>query len=111
MNLDKQIKVVENVIDDLKGENIVTLNVMKQCDDIEAIIIATGRSIQHVKSMATNVSTEAKRVDMIVLGIEGKQQSEWALVDLGEVVVHLMTEKTRDFYKLEKLWTIDEDED
>lgn len=111
MNLDKQIKVVENVIDDLKGENIVTLNVMKQCDDIEAIIIATGRSIQHVKSMATNVSTEAKRVDMIVLGIEGKQQSEWALVDLGEVVVHLMTEKTRDFYKLEKLWTIEEDED
>ena len=111
MTLDKQIKIVENVIDDLKGENVVTLNVMKQCDDMEAIIIATGRSIQHVKSMATNVSTEAKRVDMVVLGIEGKQQSEWALVDLGEVVVHLMTEKTRDFYKLEKLWSTEEDED
>ena len=111
MTLDKQIKIVENVIDDLKGENIVTLNVMKQCDDIEAIIIATGRSVQHVKSMAYNVSTEAKRVDMVVLGIEGKQQSEWALVDLGEVVVHLMTEKTRDFYKLEKLWSTEEDED
>ena len=111
MTLDKQTKIVENVIDDLKGENVITLNVMKQCDDIEAIIIATGRSIQHVKSMATNVSTEAKRVDMVVLGIEGKQQSEWALVDLGEVVVHLMTEKTRDFYKLEKLWSTEEDED
>ena len=111
MTLDKQIKIVENVIDDLKGENVVTLNVMKQCDDMEAIIIATGRSIQHFKSMANNVSTEAKRVDMVVLGIEGKQQSEWALVDLGEVVVHLMTEKTRDFYKLEKLWSTEEDED
>ena len=111
MTLNKQIKIVENVIDDLKGENVVTLNVMKQCDDIEAIIIATGRSIQHVKIMANNVSTEAKRVDMVVLGIEGKQQSEWALVDLGEVVVHLMTEKTRDFYKLEKLWSTEEDED
>ena len=111
MTLDKQIKIVENVIDDLKGENVVTLNVMKQCDDMEAIIIATGRSIQHVKSMANNVSTEAKRVDMVVLGIEGKQQSEWALVDLGEVVVHLMTEKTRDFYKLERLWSAEEDED
>ena len=111
MTLDKQIKIVENVIDDLKGENVVTLNVMKQCDDIEAIIIATGRSVQHVKSMDNNVSTEAKRVDMVVLGIEGKQQSEWALVDLGEVVVHLMTEKTRDFYKLEKLWSTEEDED
>jgi ribosome-associated protein len=84
---------------------------MKQCHDIEAIIIATGRSVKHVKSMANNVSTEAKRVDMVVLGIEGKQQSEWALVDLGEVVVHLMTEKTRDFYKLEKLWSTEEDED
>lgn len=111
MTLDKQTKIVENVIDDLKGENVITLNVMKQCDDIEAIIIATGRSIQHVKSMATNVSAEAKRVGMVVLGIEGKQQSEWALVDLGEVVVHLMTEKTRDFYKLEKLWSTEEDED
>ena len=111
MTLDKQTNIVENVIDDLKGENVITLNVMKQCDDIEAIIIATGRSIQHVKSMATNVSTEAKRVGMAVLGIEGKQQSEWALVDLGEVVVHLMTEKTRDFYKLEKLWSTEEDED
>ncbi|MDB9863642.1 ribosome silencing factor [Candidatus Thioglobus sp.] len=111
MTLDKQTKIVENVIDDLKGENVITLNVMKQCDDIEAIIIATGRSIQHVKSMATNVSMEAKRVGMVVLGIEGKQQSEWALVDLGEVVVHLMTEKTRDFYKLEKLWSTEEDED
>ena len=111
MTLDKQTKIVENVIDDLKGENVITLNVMKQCDDIEAIIIATGRSIQHVKSMATNVSTEAKRVGMVVLRIEGKQQSEWALVDLGEVVVHLMTEKTRDFYKLEKLWSTEEDED
>ena len=111
MTLDKQTKIVENVIDDLKGENVITLNVMKQCDDIEAIIIATGRSIQHVKSMATNASTEATRVDMVVLGIEGKQQSEWALVDLGEVVVHLMTEKTRDFYKLEKLWSTEEDED
>ena len=111
MTLDKQTKIVENVIDDLKGENVITLNVMKQCDDIEAIIIATGRSIQHVKSMATNVSIEAKRVGMVVLGIEGKQQSEWALVDLGEVVVHLMTEKTRDFYKLEKLWSTEEDED
>ena len=111
MTLDKQTKNFENVIDDLKGEKVITLNVMKQCDDIEAIIIATGRSIQHVKSMATNVSTEAKRVGMVVLGIEGKQQSEWALVDLGEVVVHLMTEKTRDFYKLEKLWSTEEDED
>ncbi len=110
MNLDEQIKVVENVIDDLKGENVVTLNVMKQSDDMEAIIIATGKSIQHARGIANNVSIEAKRLNMMVLGIEGAEFSEWILVDLGEVIVHIMTEKTREFYKLEKLWSIEEDE-
>ena len=111
MKLAEQIKVVENVIDDLKGEKIVTLNIMKQSDDMEAIIITTGRSIQHVRGIANNVSSEAKRLNMPVLGTEGTDSSEWALVDLGEVVVHVMTEKTREFYKLEKLWSIDKDED
>ena len=111
MNLDEQIKVVENVIDDLKGENVVTINVMKQSDDMEAIIIATGKSIQHARGIANNVSIEAKRLNMMVLGTEGAEFSEWILVDLGEVIVHIMTEKTREFYKLEKLWTTEEDED
>ena len=111
MKLAEQIKVVENVIHDLKGVDIVTLNIMKQSDDMEAIVIATGRSVQHVRSIANNVSIEAKRLNMPILGTEGTEFSEWALVDLGEVVVHVMTEKTRDFYKLEKLWSIDKDED
>ena len=111
MNLDEQISVVKNVIDDLKGEDIVTLDVMSQCVDMEAIIIATGRSIQHVRGIANNVIMEAKRLNMIVLGTEGAEFSEWVLVDLGEVIVHVMTEKTREFYKLEKLWTTEEDED
>lgn len=110
MNLDEQIKVVENVIDDLKGENVVTINIMKQSDDMEAIIIATGKSIQHARGIANNVSIEAKRLNMMVLGTEGAEFSEWILVDLGEVIVHIMTEKTREFYKLEKLWSIEEDE-
>ena len=70
MKLAEQIKVVENVIDDLKGEKIVTLNIMKQSDDMEAIIITTGRSIQHVRGIANNVSIEAKRLNMPVLGTE-----------------------------------------
>ena len=111
MNLDEQIKVVENVIDDLKGENVVTINVMKQSDDMEAIIIATGKSIQHARGIANNVNIEAKRLNMMVLGTEGAEFSEWILVDLGEVIVHIMTEKTREFYKLEKLWTSEDDED
>ena len=111
MKLAEQIKIVESVIEELKGENITTINVMQQSEDMEAIIITTGRSIQHVRGIANNVSIEAKRLNMPILGIEGAEFSEWVLVDLGEVIVHVMTEKTRDFYKLERLWSIEEDEE
>ena len=110
MKLDDQVKVVVNVIDELKGEEIVTLNVLEQSVDMEAISVATGRSIQHVRGIANNIKIEAKRLNMIVLGIEGSEFSEWVLIDLGEVIVHVMTEKTRAFYKLEKLWAVEEDE-
>ena len=110
MNLDEQVKVVVDVIDELKGEEVVTLNVLEQSVDMEAIIVATGRSIQHIRGIANNINIEAKRLNMLVLGIEGSESSEWVLIDLGEVIVHVMTEKTRAFYKLEKLWSVEEDE-
>ena len=110
MKLDKQVKVVVDVIDELKGEEVVTLNVLEQSVDMEAIIVATGRSIQHVRGIANNIKIEAKRLNMLVLGIEGSESSEWVLIDLGEVIVLIMTEKTRVFYKLEKLWSVEEDE-
>jgi ribosome-associated protein len=110
MNLEKQIKTVVDAIDELKGEDIVTLNVMTQSVDMEAIIIATGRSIQHVRGIVNNIKIEAKKLNMTILGIEGEEFGEWALIDLGEVVAHIMIDKTRDFYKLEKLWSIEDDE-
>ena len=108
MKLDKQVKVVVDVINELKGEEIVTLNVLEQSVDMEAIIVATGRSTQHVRGIANNIKIEAKRLNMMILGTEGSEFSEWVLIDLGEVIVHIMTEKTRAFYKLEKLWSVDE---
>ena len=69
MNLDEQVKVVVDVSDELKGEEGVTLNVIEQSVDMEAIIIATGRSIQHVKGIANNIKIEAKRLNMMVLGL------------------------------------------
>ena len=110
MNLDEQVKVVVDVIDELKGEEIVTLNVLEQSVDMEAIIVATGRSTQHVRGITNNIKIEAKRLNMMILGTEGSEFSEWVLIDLGEVIVHIMTEKTRAFYKLEKLWSVEEDE-
>ena len=105
MNLDEQVKVVVDVIDELKGEEVVTLNVLEQSVDMEAIIVA-----QHVRGIANNIKIEAKRLNMMILGTEGSEFGEWVLIDLGEVIVHIMTEKTRAFYKLEKLWSVEEDE-
>ncbi|MBT4000700.1 MAG: ribosome silencing factor, partial [Candidatus Thioglobus sp.] len=90
---------------ELKGEDVVTLKVLDQSADIEAIVIATGRSVQHVRGIANNIKIEAKRLGMKVSGIEGTETGHWVLVDLAEVVVHVMTEKTREFYKLERLWS------
>jgi ribosome-associated protein len=105
MKLEEQLKVVTDTIEELKGEDIVTLKVLKQSADIEAIVVTTGRSIQHVRGIANNIKIEAKRLGMKVVGIEGAETGHWMLVDLAEVVVHVMTEKTREFYKLERLWS------
>ncbi len=105
MKLEEQLKVVTDTIEELKGEDIITLKVLEQSADIEAIVVATGRSIQHVRGIANNLKIEAKRLGMKVVGIEGTETGHWVLVDLAEVVVHVMTEKTREFYKLERLWS------
>ena len=105
MKLEEQLKVVTDTIEELEGEDIITLKVLKQSADIEAIVVATGRSIQHVRGIANNIKIEAKRLGMKVVGIEGTETGHWVLVDLAEVVVHVMTEKTREFYKLERLWS------
>ncbi len=104
MNLAQQLKVVTNTIEDLKGEDIITLEVLQQSADIEAIVITTGHSAQHVRGLANNIKIEAKRLGMKVVGIEGAKTGHWILVDLAEVVVHIMIKKTREFYQLEKLW-------
>jgi ribosome-associated protein len=105
MKLKEQLKVVTDTIEELKGEDIITLKVLEQSADIEAIVVATGRSIQHLRGIANNIKIEAKRLGMKVVGIEGTETGHWVLVDLAEVVVHVMTEKTREFYKLERLWS------
>jgi len=105
MKLEQQLKVVTDTIEELKGEDVITLKVLDQSADIEAIIVATGRSTQHVRGIVNNIKIEAKRLGMKVVGVEGAETGHWMLIDLAEVVVHVMTEKTREFYKLEKLWS------
>ena len=101
-------KVVIDALDDLKAVNTVTIDVSSLTDVMDLMIISSGTSSRHVKSLASNVGVEAKKVDMHPIGVEGGDSGEWILVDFGDIVVHIMQPATRDFYDLERLWTTPE---
>lgn len=101
-------QLVLTAIDDMKGENIVELSVRDKTSVTDLLIIASGTSSRHVKSIASNVAMEAKKHGCQPLGVEGEDQGEWVLVDLGDIVVHVMQPQVRDFYDLEKLWNFEE---
>ncbi len=97
-------KIVLEALDDLKAKDIVELNVTGLSDVMDHLIIASGTSNRHVKSLASYVASEAKDAGFMPLGSEGENVGEWVLVDFGDLVVHVMTPATRSFYDLEKLW-------
>ena len=96
-----------DALDDLKGKDIVTLDVRNMTDITDYMIICTGTSNRHVKSLADHVSLELKKQGQQARGQEGLDAptTDWALVDFGDVVVHVMQPDTRDFYDLERLWS------
>ncbi|HTF85034.1 ribosome silencing factor [Cellvibrio sp. ARAG 10.3] len=99
-------QIVINALEDLKGKNIVQLDVREMTDVTDTLIIASGTSNRHVKSMANNVVEDSKKLGYMPLGVEGIDAGDWVLVDFGDIVVHVMQEETRNFYELEKLWSI-----
>ena len=98
-------KIVIQALEDLKAENIQVLDIRKQASFTDFMIFASGKSTRHVKSIAIQVVEQAKLASLPPLGVEGEDVGEWVLVDLGDVVVHIMLPDTRLFYDLEKLWS------
>jgi len=112
MNVEEMKALAINALEDLKGKNIVTLDVRELTDITDYMIICTGTSNRHVKSLADNVALELKRQGSPARGIEGADQAatEWALVDFGDIILHVMLPDTRDFYDLESLWSVSDAE-
>jgi len=96
--------LVIDVLDDMKAKDIKVLDVRGKTSITDIMIIASGTSSQHVKSMAETVAFKAKDGGEAPLGSEGVSDGEWALIDLNGVVVHVMQARVRDFYQLERLW-------
>ncbi len=101
-------KTAFDALDDLKGVDIVEIDVHEMTSVTDALIIASGTSGRHVKSLADAVVMACKKGGVAPLGVEGGREGEWVLVDLGDVVVHVMQPRIREFYALEKLWTVTE---
>jgi ribosome-associated protein len=105
MESEQFAQFVVAALDDLKAVNTVTLDVSGLTDMMDYLVITSGTSNRHVKSLASHVSVEAKKQGMRPMGMEGEDAGDWVLVDFGGVVVHVMLPATRDFYDLERLWT------
>ena len=95
---------VEDWLADLKAANVVVLDVRELTDVTDYMIVASGRSGRHVRSLAEHIVEQSKKHGQQPLGVEGLDQGEWVLVDLCDVVTHVMQPEVRDFYQLEKLW-------
>ena len=93
-------------LDDLKAQNVTVLDVRHLTSVTDAMIFASGRSDRHVRSIADSVVKRCKQAGIAPLGVEGQDAGEWILVDLGDVVVHVMLPRVREFYNLERLWDI-----
>ena len=97
--------LVLSTLEDLKAQEVTTIDVRGLSPLTDVMVVASGRSTRHVKSMADNLAHAAKSNGHAPLGIEGEREAEWVLVDLNDIIVHLMLPRIRAFYNLEKLWS------
>ena len=104
MQAEQLTGLVLDALDDLKGQQIIAFDVRELTDVTDYMVIASGRSHRQVTALAEHVLMQSKRAGHPPMGVEGLAHGEWVLVDLIDVVVHVMDPETRDFYQLEKLW-------
>jgi ribosome-associated protein len=104
MDIRKLQKIVVTALEDIKAKDIEVINTTKLTSMFDRVIIATGDSNRQVKALARNVSEKVREAGAEVISIEGEEGGEWVLVDIGDVVVHVMQPNVRTYYNLEELW-------
>jgi ribosome-associated protein len=100
------LALVMDALEDLKGVDIKVIDVSELTSITDRMVVVSGTSTRHVKALADNVALKAKQAGSPALGVEGAAAAEWILIDLGDVVVHVMLPAVREFYALEKLWSV-----
>jgi ribosome-associated protein len=100
------VAVVEGALDEMKAVHVKVLDVRKLTDIADTLIIASGNSDRHVRSIADRVVERAKKAGFRPMGVEGQRDGEWVLVDLQDVIVHVMLPRVREMYRLENLWDV-----
>ncbi len=108
MNIEELTDLVVETLESNKAIDISELDVTKLTDITDRIVICTAMSTRHAKSLADKLSQTAKKVGVTPYGIEGEKEGKWVLIDLLDVVIHIMLAKEREYYSIEKLWSITE---
>lgn len=104
MRSEDLVKLAIAALEDIKAQDITTIDVREKTSITDYMVIASGTSSRHVKSLVDNVLEKVKEQGVRPLGSEGLDSGEWALLDLGDIVVHVMLPTARQFYDLERLW-------
>lgn len=106
MNSEQLSALVVDALDDIKAQDIIKLDVRDMTTVTDYMIVASGTSNRHVKALADNVAEQARKAGHKPIGVEGEEGGEWVLLDLQDALVHVMLPKVREFYNLEKLWSL-----
>jgi ribosome-associated protein len=106
MNSEALTDLVIDALDDVKAKDIVRIDVRDLTTVTDFMVVASGTSNRHVKALVDNVAEKAREAGHRPIGVEGEEGGEWVLLDLQDTLVHVMLPKVREFYNLEKLWSI-----
>lgn len=107
MQTDELLTIVTTELDDRKGQSISVVDVKGRTSVTDFMVLVTATSERHAKALSDYVAEKVREQGIKPLGIEGEQGADWVLLDLGDIVLHIMTAQCRERYQLEKLWSID----